>query len=98
MNWIKLLMIFQFYKSTIVLNGAVCLLPLLFGDMELFNICFLTIGFFCALLFKEITHKNEYLFYYNNQISKPILFVVSWLMTFGFLVLLNLVKHIIVKF
>lgn len=97
MSWVKIITIFQFFKSTILLNCAVCLLPLLFGGTDFFNSCFLSIGFFCSLLFKEINHKNEYLFYYNNQISKPVLFLFSWMMTFVLLVLLNLVYHFIRK-
>lgn len=98
MSWVKIILIFQFFKSTILLNCSVCLLPLLFGGTEFFNSCFLSIGFFSSLLFKEINRKNEYLFYYNNQISKPVLFLISWMMTFVLLVLLNLVYHFIMKF
>jgi hypothetical protein len=98
MNWIKTTTVFQFFKSTILLNCTICLLPLLFGGAELFNSCFLSIGFFGSLLFKEINRKNEYLFYYNNQISKPFLFLTSWMMTFVLLVLLNVVYHFIIKF
>lgn len=82
----KVANIFEFFKSTLAVNIAVCVLPLLFNGLVAFNYAFLSYGFLLSLAVKEVNSKNEYLFYYNNQISKTQLWVSSW--AFSFLLLI----------
>ncbi|NGY36468.1 hypothetical protein FQU23_002970 [Flavobacterium sp. XN-5] len=81
--------IFEFFKSTLVINLAVCVLPILFLGVFAFKYTFLTVGYAASLAVKEFKSKNEYLFYYNNAISKMELWLYAWSYTFVFLVILS---------
>lgn len=83
----KVANIFEFFKSTLAVNIAVCVLPLLFNGLVAFNYGFLSYGFLLSLAVKEVNSKNEYLFYYNNQISKTQLWISSWAFSFLLLIL-----------
>jgi hypothetical protein len=63
--------------------------PILFLGLFAFKYTFLTVGFAASLAVKELNSKNEYLFYYNNAISKKELWLYAWGCTFGFLVILS---------
>ena len=84
----KLLTIFEFYKSTLPINLAISILPLIFGGIDTFISVFLTIGFFSSIFFKELNSKHEYLFYYNNTISKIQLWLISYIFNFILLVII----------
>jgi len=88
--------IFVFFKSTVAVNLAVSFFVFLFGGLIAFNYSVLSFGFFVSLLFKEVNAKNEYVFYFNNQISKIQLWFFSWCFTFVSLVasvcVFNLIK------
>jgi hypothetical protein len=72
------------------------LLAMVFGGFELFKYALIFFGFFISLLIKEVNPKNEYLFYYNNGISKIQLFVYGFLMNFAFsLVLILFINQIL---
>lgn len=79
-------------------NLAISALPLVFGGIPFFETVFLTFGFFVSLLIKEVNNKNEYLFYYNNGISKIHLWIYSYffnLVCLGTLVIfLNLIGYL----
>jgi len=87
--------IFEFFKSTLVFNLAFCVLPILFLGLFAFKYTFLTIGYATSLAVKEFNSKNEYLFYYNNAISKIELWLYAWCCTFVFLVILSLAFNFI---
>ena len=97
MNIRKLANILTFYKSTIPINLAVSVLPLLYGGMPFFEAIFLTLGFITSLFVKEFTNKNEYLFYNNNGITKIQLFVLSYILNFFFLALIVILINLIMK-
>ena len=46
-----------------------------FGGFEMFKLGIVFCGFFINILIKEVNSKNEYLFYFNNGISKMNLLV-----------------------
>jgi hypothetical protein len=72
------------------------LLTMVFGGFELFKYALIFFGFFISLLIKEVNSRNEYLFYYNNGISKIQLFVYGFLMNFAFsLVLILFINQIL---
>lgn len=89
--------IFEFFKSTLVINLAFCVLPVLFLGFFAFKYTFLTVGFAVSLLAKEIKAKNEYLFYYNNNISKTELWLFAWCFNFAALVFISLAFNFILK-
>jgi hypothetical protein len=90
--------LFEFFKSTLAVNFAVSFFASLFGGLMAFNYSVLTCGFVLSFFFKEVYAKNEYVFYFNNQISKMQLWIYSWCFTFVFLVIgvfvFNLVKKL----
>lgn len=61
------------------MNFIISILPFLIGGIDTFVFVFLTVGFFISILLKEINSKNEYLFYYNNRISKLQLWIYSFI-------------------
>lgn len=97
MNLVKFQNIVVFYKSTIPLNVALSIGPLLIGGIDFFEAIFLTIGFFTSFLIKEVHRKNEYLFYYNNGISKLQLWTYSYILNFFCLVVLVIILKLILR-
>ncbi|OAB31340.1 hypothetical protein FBFR_00440 [Flavobacterium fryxellicola] len=76
---------------------SISVLACVFGGFELFKYVLVLFGFFISLLIKEVNSKNEYLFYYNNGISKMQLFIYSFLLNFVFSLVLILVINLILK-
>lgn len=87
--------IFEFFKSTLVINLAVCVVPILFLGLFAFKYTFLTVGFAASIAVKEFNSKNEYLFYYNNAISKTELWLYAWCCTFVSLIVLSFALNLI---
>jgi hypothetical protein len=86
---VKLRLLAIFYKSTLTLSicfsvmisvfglaGSLALIPRMFG----FSL--MTGGTLVSLLYKEITLKHEYYFYYNQAISKTTLIASCVLINF----------------
>lgn len=93
----KITALFEFFKTTLAVNVAVSLLMLLFGGTIAFNYCFLSFGLLISFAVKEWNAKNEYLFYYNNQISKSELISYTWIMSFVALIMINILGHLIIN-
>ncbi|RTY79535.1 hypothetical protein EKM05_08915 [Flavobacterium sp. GSP27] len=77
---------------------SISTLAWVFGGFETFKYALIIFGFFISLLIKEVNTKNEYLFYYNNGISKLHLFIYGFLMNFVFSLMLILVINVVLKF
>ncbi|RTY83967.1 hypothetical protein EKL99_05205 [Flavobacterium sp. ZB4P23] len=77
---------------------SISTLAWVFGVFEGFKSALIIFGFFISLLIKEVNAKNEYLFYYNNGISKLHLFIYGFLMNFVFSLMLILVINVVLKF
>lgn len=77
----KLNNIFEFFKTMLGINLAVCAVATLLVGFDYFFILFLSFGFALSIGFKELYRKSEYLFYSNNGISKIQILVFSYLMT-----------------
>lgn len=97
MNERKIYNIIAFYKSTLPINIVISIVPLLCGGISFFISVFLTFGFFTAILIKEVNQKNEYLFYYNNGLSKITLWIFSSILNFVFLISLVIIINLIMK-
>ncbi|TDE03984.1 hypothetical protein E0F91_10155 [Flavobacterium sandaracinum] len=80
------------------INLSVSGLAWVFGGFETFKYVLIFFGFFISLLIKEVNAKNEYLFYYNNGISKLQLFIYTFLVNFAFSLVLILVINLLLKF
>lgn len=72
--------ILQFFKGTVVTSILISLPTLLFGDEGAFIAVYLTLGFVVSILIKEINYEKEYLFYFNNGISKIQLWICSYVL------------------
>ena len=94
----KLANIYEFYKSTLAVNFAICLVTSLFGNLQSLPYVFVSFGFVVSLAFKEIYHKNDYLFYSNNGIYKTQLiiycFCLNVFFSFSAVLFLYLIKHL----
>lgn len=66
----KVVNLFEFFKSTLIINLAVSTVSILLVGIDSFLMIFLSFGFVISLAVKEVNHKNDYLFYANNGISK----------------------------
>lgn len=80
--------VFTFFKSTLSITIAVSVVPLLLGGVSSFISVFLTFGFIVSLAIKEIYNKSNYIFYYNNGLSKGQLWLFSYLMNVIFALVL----------
>mgnify|MGYP000865452420 CR=1 FL=1 len=90
----KILNLFEFFKSTLLINLSVCLVSLFFGTIDTFFFVFASYGFVITILYKEIYKKNDYLFYYNNGVSKLQLIGFSYFFTIFLSVLFLILKEI----
>nr|WP_314897872.1 hypothetical protein [uncultured Flavobacterium sp.] len=77
---------------------SISTLSWVFGGFETFKYVLIVFGFFISILIKEVNSKNEYLFYYNNGISKLKLLTFSFLMNIVFSMLFILVINVILQF
>lgn len=66
----KLKLFLVFYKSTLTLSLAFALLVAVISGHFGFAIAFMTGGWMLSLYYKEVSHKNEYVYYRNMGISK----------------------------
>lgn len=91
----KLVNIFEFFKSTLLVNFGVCAVIVLLSGFAYFFTIFLTFGFLMTIGFKELYRKNEYLFYSNNGISKLKLLLSSYLLSIVLVAFIWLIAFII---
>jgi len=86
----KLKLYWEYYKSTLILNlSSSVLLAFIISEASkslplarlsfqiIFLLCFMFGGAFLSFFYKEISHKGEYYFYYNQGISKIRLWIVT---------------------
>lgn len=85
----KVLNVFAFFKSTLAINIAISILPFILGGLSAFVFIFLTFGFVVALAIKEIYNNSNYIFYFNNGLSKAQLWIYSYLMNVIFVLLFS---------
>ncbi|MDI5896563.1 hypothetical protein [Flavobacterium yafengii] len=76
---------------------SISTLAWVFGGFETFKCVLIIFGFCISILIKEVNAKNDYLFYYNNGISKMQLFVYGFLMNFVFSMVLILFINVVLK-
>ncbi len=73
--------LYLFFFSRLFINNLVISLLFSLVDINLFfmtlGLSIITIGFLFSIYYNELTHKNEYYFYYNRGISKVKLIVFA---------------------
>jgi ABC-type Na+ efflux pump permease subunit len=67
----------EFHKSTLLINWAFSIALSLMSSPLMIPIMTISGGPFISLLYREISRKNEYYFYYNRGITKIRLIVIS---------------------
>lgn len=93
----KLQNIFEFYKSTLAVNLAISLLSFLFGGFSEFIFTFMTFGFVVSIAIQEVRRKEDYLFYFNNGLSKVQLWIFTLFLNGISVLLLSCVYVFILK-
>ena len=90
--------IFEFFKSTIAVNYTISLLALFLIGLSGFFIFSISFGFVVSIVTKEVKENQYYLFYFNNGISKPQLwlfsYVINFLFSMGFVIIFNFIKSL----
>lgn len=72
----RIILYWEFYKSTLIINWlfsvaiSIAASFLFFPFFRTLSISVMTIGPILSLLYNEVSHNNEYYFYYNRGISK----------------------------
>lgn len=83
--------ILEFFKSIVFIDLIISTIALIVFGIETALFIFESVGFLFSILIFEVKHKNNYLFYYNNGISKLELIAYSYLI----IVLITLLPSII---
>lgn len=86
--------IFEFYKSTYLVNFAMSLCAFLLSGSFGFMMTFATIGLITSLAIKEINNKSEYNFYRNNGVSKMELWLFSFVFNLIFIALIQITIYL----
>ena len=89
--------ILAFYKSTLAINLAISFLPLLFNNVGAFLFLFTTFGYVASLAIKEVYKKDDYLFYFNNRLTKSHLWIYGMIMNFVVALFFFLIIVLILK-
>lgn len=80
----KLKLLILFYKSTlttsVLFSITVAIIGAFAGFIKVFGITFMTGGWIISLFYKDITYKNEYVFYQNMGITKLTLLIFAILL------------------
>ena len=84
--------VLTFYQSTLLINVAISVLPLLTGGLVAFGFVFCTFGFSTSIAVKELK-QNQYLFYYNNGLTKLQLIAFSSLLNMACFAMLALIIY-----
>lgn len=74
--------IVAFYTSTLTINVCISLTGFLFGGFPEVILLFVSFGFMASLALKEVRNKEEYLFYFNNGLSRMRLWMYSAMFNF----------------
>lgn len=91
----KFSLILEFYKKLCPLIFTFSIVSLLFMMFSVFLFVFLFFSFFISILIFEVNNKKDYVFYFNNGVTKPQLWVVSFLINASILIILLLTWKII---
>ncbi|MCG2610228.1 hypothetical protein LZZ90_01760 [Flavobacterium sp. SM15] len=93
----KLLNIAAFYSTTLTVNVLLSLTGFLFGGFSESILMFVSFGFITSLAIKEVKSKEEYLFYFNNGLSRLALWGSSLLINFLVALILSCIYVFIFK-
>ena len=94
----KILNLLEFFKSTLLVNISLSTVSMFFGGITIFATVFLSFGFVLSISIIETNRKNNYLFYYNNGLSKKQLWIFSYIFTVLGLVLLTIIRNLFIHY
>lgn len=89
--------ILSFYRSTLAINLAVSIIPLFVLNVEASFFLFTTFGYVASIAIKEVNNEENYLFYYNNGLSKIQLWVYGTFLNFITVLIIFLITVLIMK-
>ena len=97
---VKIQLLGVFYKSTLTISIAFAVMATTLAmaspwALQIFALSFMTGGTIASLLYKEISLKHQYYFYYNQAISKTTLIVTCVTINIVIGVLLMLLRSYI---
>lgn len=70
----------EFYKSTLLANMILSSFSLLFAlKASSFCIVFCSFGLIASIIYKEYFNRPTFYFYYNNSLSKSLLYLLVFL-------------------
>jgi hypothetical protein len=96
-NLNKLQNILAFYRNILATNIAISILTLIFDSKETFLLFFLTFGYIICIAITEINKSENYLFYYNNKLTKIQLIIYGAILNFIVVLIFALVNVLINK-
>lgn len=96
-NMKKFQNILAFYRSTLVTNIAISIFPLIFINIETFLLVFTTFGYIFSIAILEVHKKENYLFYFNNKLTKLQLIFFGMVLNFILAFLIAFINVIITK-
>lgn len=91
---------YVFFRSVLVPSVAIGVLLGLFAAMSRYTLAvpsiaelssFVPFGLVLSLAYKEIAHKEEYYFYFNQGITRVELWIVSLFLVVSFCIVFNLI-------
>lgn len=91
----KFFLILEYYKKLCPLIFTFSIVSLLFMMFSVFLFVFLFFSFFISILIFEVSNKKDYVFYFNNGVTKPQLWAFSLLINASILIILLLIWKII---
>ena len=89
--------ILAFYRSTLAINLAISFAPLLFNNVGAFLFLFTTFGYVFSIAIKEVYKKDDYLFYFNNRLTKTHLWIYGAILNFVVALFFFLIIVLILK-
>lgn len=77
------------------MNFAFSAGSMLFGGFTTAFVVFISVGYALSLAVLEIYNKNQYLFYFNNGLSKKQLFIYGYVLSMLFALLIAVVMALL---
>lgn len=93
----KLQNIFAFYRNTLAVNIAISIIPLIFINQGTFLFVFTTFGYIAAIAINEVHKSENYLFYFNNKLTKIQLIIYGMILNFIVAFIFTLINVIVNK-
>jgi len=91
----KFFLTFEFYKKLFPLIFIFSVASMFFMIFSLFVFVSVFFSFFISILIFEVNNKREYIFYFNNGITKYQLWIISFFINLSILLILLSIWRVI---